>query len=50
MKLKRSISIALTMMLTVATITGCTSSKEGEQSSTKGDTNSRIENNELVVK
>ena len=49
MKLKRSISIALTMMLTVGTITGCTSSKEGEKSSAKGNTSSRIENSELVA-
>lgn len=49
MKLKRSISIALTMMLTVGTITGCTSSKEGEKSSAKSNTNSRIENSELVA-
>lgn len=41
MKLKRSISIALTVMLTMVTLTGCTDSK--------GSTNSRIEKNELIA-
>ncbi|MGL5755979.1 MAG: ABC transporter substrate-binding protein [Paraclostridium sp.] len=49
MRLKKSISAGLAMMLMVTALTGCSSSNDGEKSEVKGVSNNRIENNELVA-
>ena len=49
MRLKKSISVGLAMMLMVTALTGCSSSNDGEKPEVKGVSNNRIENNELVA-
>lgn len=49
MKLKKAISVGLTMMLTIGALTGCSETEESKNTDVKGSTNNRIENNELVA-
>lgn len=49
MKLKRSISATLAIVLTIASLTGCSSNTSGGESDVKGATNNRRDNNELVA-
>ncbi|MGL4797396.1 MAG: ABC transporter substrate-binding protein, partial [Paraclostridium sp.] len=49
MRLKRTISATLAMLLTITALTGCSSTTSGGESDVKGATNTRRDNKELVA-